>query len=185
MKKLLKILFVIYGVATWSLLTPQLAFASILANNYTCNTNWSGSALTGSVTCNAGGSTLGFSTADSQTAANNGAGNTLLNIYPGSASTIHFSVTVSSMTGTLRAKCFGDTNNCTAVNLSNGANSEVAMTMPAQSSFAYIVFDNNSGGASGNVTGICVDNDGTSCAAAGATTRPDPQTGWFAVMTQL
>ena len=153
--------------ALFFFLAPQ-AEAAIIFNGYTCADHFSGAALSGGATCS--GTTLTFSSSATQSAANNGSGNTLINIYVGAGVKPFVSVTTANQTGSLQMRCFGDTANCDNVNLTAGVNTEVALTSPTQLVFEYIVFGNNGNTATGDIdlSTLCIDDDGTSCTPVAA-----------------
>jgi hypothetical protein len=167
-------------------LAPSTTFASIIFNNYTCASHWTGSWAVGSVTCSS--DTLHFTTADTQQAANNGTGNTLIDISnSGAGRIVYLTLDNGSATGNLKYGCFGSATNCSFSNLSAGHNSELILSVPVQSTggnFAYLVFQNNSGTAAGDISNICIDDDGTSCGGSGASSSTVNRLAKFTTTTQ-
>jgi len=157
------------ALATGTLFAIMFVFGgqrvqAAIIHNYTC-ADWS---VQGSATCTA--DVVTFTTLNTQSMANNGSGNTMIDLSnSGVGSIVYVTATVSPSAGTLKFFCGGSMSNCSLSSFTSGLNSEKQMIVGSQGGggFAYLILTNDTGSAAGTVSSICVDDDGTSCTGGG------------------
>lgn len=94
----------------------------------------------------------------------------------GAGQTVYVTLTLSGATGNFRYSCGGSVTNCSLTTFTASL-VEASMVVPVNmgaGDFAYIYFTNFSGSGQGTITGVCVDDDGTSCTSSPPPPPPPP-----------